>query len=395
MRFFFALWSPLWRKVRALEAQGKLEEAALLLAEAGEHKEAGRFLKRAGEREFVLEKRIDLWRRALDQWQEKDAERQIIQRRLAEDLRRFGQQGHRISQVHREALKQAAILFEEIKAWEEAESIYRELGDLEGRARCLKEAGAIDELEKVLDQINQESAKKEEAEALLARFEEAIAHGERLFAREILEKAHKLLRQDKILRDLESRLLAKWPKKQVELGFQGKRLTLISGLPVTIGRGEVEIVLRGASLSRRHAEITHEEEGWLLVDCGSRNGIRIRGLPMGLHFALPLGEAIEVSLGQDVELRLCAKESMLEIEVTAGLDRGRLFWVGLAKEGKTLFELRDLPAKIRFEPKRVRLESEKEMWLEHESGRKALRGGIDLLIGDRIFLAGERLEVLG
>jgi HD-GYP domain-containing protein (c-di-GMP phosphodiesterase class II) len=43
----------------------------------------------------------------------------------------------------------------------------------------------------------------------------------------------------------------------------------------------LEIVLDEASVSRRHAEVVHSEEGWVLRDLGSTNGTRVNGVRVG------------------------------------------------------------------------------------------------------------------
>jgi hypothetical protein len=48
--------------------------------------------------------------------------------------------------------------------------------------------------------------------------------------------------------------------------------------PVTLGRSRnCDCVLADPSVSRRHAELRHEDGRWLLRDLGSRNGTRVNG----------------------------------------------------------------------------------------------------------------------
>jgi hypothetical protein len=51
-----------------------------------------------------------------------------------------------------------------------------------------------------------------------------------------------------------------------------------SGTRFTIGRThDCDLRLSDLSVSRRHAELTHGEDGWLLADLGSHNGTRLNG----------------------------------------------------------------------------------------------------------------------
>ena len=51
-----------------------------------------------------------------------------------------------------------------------------------------------------------------------------------------------------------------------------------SGTTFTIGRTQdCDLRISDMSVSRRHAELTRGEDGWLLSDLGSHNGTRING----------------------------------------------------------------------------------------------------------------------
>jgi hypothetical protein len=62
-----------------------------------------------------------------------------------------------------------------------------------------------------------------------------------------------------------------------------------------IGRSpEVDIVLSSTDVSRRHAEVVPDEAGWLLVDLGSTNGLRLNGRSVGVPTLLTDGDVIEI-----------------------------------------------------------------------------------------------------
>lgn len=67
------------------------------------------------------------------------------------------------------------------------------------------------------------------------------------------------------------------PRGRAILATGGKR-TILSGERVTIGRSrECDVVVEDPNVSRKHAEVRRTIEGWLVVDLGSTNGIKVNG----------------------------------------------------------------------------------------------------------------------
>ena len=65
--------------------------------------------------------------------------------------------------------------------------------------------------------------------------------------------------------------------------------------PVLVGRGtEVDIVLAGPLVSRRHAELRETEDGLLVTDLGSRNGVFVNGHQIGEPTPLSNGDTLEL-----------------------------------------------------------------------------------------------------
>ena len=74
--------------------------------------------------------------------------------------------------------------------------------------------------------------------------------------------------------------LRQWRQRHPELRTRAipVPLMLVSERPVTLGRGRgCGVVLRHDTVSRAHAEIRREDDGWRVRDLGSTNGTWIAG----------------------------------------------------------------------------------------------------------------------
>jgi len=78
---------------------------------------------------------------------------------------------------------------------------------------------------------------------------------------------------DRSVRRLEPEL----DRRQALLVGDGRR-SVLSGSRVVIGRSrECDLVIQDPNVSRRHAELRRDEDGWRLVDLGSTNGVKVNG----------------------------------------------------------------------------------------------------------------------
>jgi hypothetical protein len=63
--------------------------------------------------------------------------------------------------------------------------------------------------------------------------------------------------------------------RRAVLAGQGRRMVL-SGTRVTLGRSrECDVVVDDANVSRQHAELVQQGDGWTIADLGSTNGIKV------------------------------------------------------------------------------------------------------------------------
>jgi Protein of unknown function (DUF3662)/FHA domain len=92
----------------------------------------------------------------------------------------------------------------------------------------------------------------------------------------------------------ENRVVAGEVLPQAFIDVGGRRVQV--GLRGTvIGRSShADIVLPVHEVSRRHAEIVPDRDGWILNDLGSTNGVRLNGRPLGVPARLADGDVIEV-----------------------------------------------------------------------------------------------------
>lgn len=83
----------------------------------------------------------------------------------------------------------------------------------------------------------------------------------------------------------------------------------VTGDQVVLGRGkEADLVVRGLSVSRKHARLERGTTGWRIVDMGSANGIRLSGMKVA-EGDLVDGETFHLG---DVELRFRGDGSQAE-----------------------------------------------------------------------------------
>ena len=78
--------------------------------------------------------------------------------------------------------------------------------------------------------------------------------------------------------DREARKLAPSPSSARALLVGEGRRNVLSGERVVIGRSrECDVMLADPNISRKHAELRRDGEGWAVFDLGSTNGIKVNG----------------------------------------------------------------------------------------------------------------------
>ena len=84
-------------------------------------------------------------------------------------------------------------------------------------------------------------------------------------------------------------------RRQALLVGEGRR-NVLGGSRVVVGRSrEADIVLADPNVSRRHAELRRDENGWQVMDLGSTNGIKVNGQRVN-QAALGPGDRITIGV---------------------------------------------------------------------------------------------------
>lgn len=376
------------RRARAAEGAGEWRRASALWAEAGEPLLAAEALVHLAERAGRLEDRLDAWHDALrwipeDEVEKREEVERKMGRAILEDARLRGAE----SAEEKRRLADAAARLERLGAPADAADAFEILGRTEDQARCLEAAGEVERLEALLEHTSQRDATQSRLRRLLTDYEMALEYGARLEARAAVREAATVAPDDRsvaeLLRRLESRIP---PPNRVRLSVEGRRVSFVGRLPAVIGRSDADVVIRGTSVSRRHAEVALSPDGALLLrDLDSKNGTLVRGLP--IRGSIELTGAAEVGLGDDVTLSVEPRGRSLALEVHGGLDRGERIVVG---EGALRAD--GLAATVRFEEGWPVLAADPRTDLTLAGRTCALP--VHLLAGDRLVVGGRAVEVL-
>jgi len=156
-------------------------------------------------------------------------------------------------------------------------------------------------------------------------------------------------------------------------------------MPAVLGRVGADVTLRGASVSRRHAEVELADGDVVVRDLDSRNGTLVRGLAIAGEVKLSGGTAL--GLGDDVTVRVTPiGPEAVRLDVDKGLDRGTVVLIG----GGTL-RLPDAPGLLSFPEGRATLTADDGVVLLLGTQECALP--ILLLDDDHVSLGAHRIEV--
>ena len=186
-------------------------------------------------------------------------------------------------------------------------------GDTEGEARALAAGGDVERLEALLSREQSRTAHARAAHDAHTQIDLLAKAGQRREALALAESSP----DDPLARSRLTRLRgARIGGPVVRVTLRGKRLTLVLGDEVTIGRNEGTLPVSASALSRKHVRLTRDGARFLVTDLGSRNGTQLRGL--NLATPLDVGAGVDLTLGAEVPLALAPSTELddaLAIEV--------------------------------------------------------------------------------
>ncbi|MBV1861399.1 MAG: FHA domain-containing protein, partial [Nannocystaceae bacterium] len=315
---------------------------------------------------------------------------------------------------------EAARALEEAGQFARAGETYEALGLLRRAARAYESGGEIARLELVLEVLERLDDIRKRERDLLREFDEALAAGQRRFARELLaehdapplpvlaSEAHRVaapgLPSSLIERRrwLQRRLI---DRDRVDLAWSGDRLTAVRmSRHLEIGRSpSADITLPGPRLSREHVRLSLEpllgRTRLAATDLGSKVGTFWDGQALMPGEATPLEGPGVLALGMTAELEV------VPVEGNAGAIHGALVraspgaaWILFLPNGGPVWLAPDIkvPARVLFDRGLVTFDL--AAGVGATLGGRPLGAGanIEFMLGDRLCLVGAPLclEVL-
>jgi len=333
-----------FRQARAAEGAGDYRRAAVLYAQAEAPEEAANALLFHAARATAMEERLSALQDALRWLPEGHPRRQEVQARIGLTVLEDAQRRGALGAEEKRTLEDAARRLETAGRPSEAATAFELLGREDDMARCLEQAGDIERLERLLERQGEQDGLDRGLRRAVGDYEMAMKAGARGEARAALRRAVGLAPGDGAVADLLRRLEERMPRGvSVDLRVDGRTVRFCGRLPLTLGRSEADVLVRGASVSRCHTEVGLRDGGVLVRDLDSRNGTLIRGVPVAREVVLT-GET-EIGLGDDVTVRVRPlSPDAAELEVRSGLDRGLV-----VVAGRGALAVPGVPATISFD----------------------------------------------
>ncbi|MEO8877168.1 MAG: FHA domain-containing protein, partial [Polyangiaceae bacterium] len=300
---------------RQAELRGDLAKAAALYGRAGANDEVARVMLMRADAEPDPKLRLQHYVQAASIAPAEHPLKKVAQIRRAQMMTLLVKGGP-LSAASRADVLQAARDLEELGEAGEAAEAYRLGGDHESEARALAAAGKIEELETLLDRDQDEARSLRKQKDRLEEIDMASATGKR---REALAIADAMGNESggagRIRGDALRSKRVRGPIVRVEIA--GKKATFVLGNEIVIGRSEGEIQIASHAVSRKHLHIARHGRTVVVSDLKSRNGTTLRGMAIGGE--IPVGEGIELALGNEVPVRITPSEDFSgAISIEAG-----------------------------------------------------------------------------
>lgn len=378
--------SRAFRAARRAEAAGKFDEAAALYAESGARTEAATALLFHASRQATPRARAEAYTAALGLLDADDPRRDEVEAQVALARVDAATRSGAGDAAERDGLREAARTLTRLGRDADAATAWQLLGADDELEAALERAGEVEKLEQILERRSTRESVELRVAGLLRDHDAAMQGGAREVARQALAGAVALAPGDARLRDMLRRLEARAiGPSRVELRVDRKRVVVVARLPIVLGR-EADVVVRGATVSRRHAEISASSRDVVVRDLGARNGTLVAGVPLASALALT-SAGLVIGLGEDVDVWLVREIGGVRGEVRRGPDRDVSFVVG---DGSVTVP--GARAALSFAPPAVTLRAEEGTVTTLDGA--PCRAPIDLLRGDVVVVDGVRIEVV-
>jgi hypothetical protein len=298
----------------------------------------------------------------------------------------------------RARVREAAYLLEDAEEWKAAGEAFESIDLDKEAARAYGKGGLVEQLEQVLARGEAEQGRERQLREYFADYNTHMRGGDRAGAREALARCVGLADNKgeyrRLLDDLEGRMIA---GGVVEVrARRGHRVVVCARTPLLIGRDALcDLALRAGGISRRHAEISRQDDHFVLRDAGSRNGTLIGGLPVS--GTVPLVDTGVFALGDVYELtyEVGADTNVppLVVRVTKGLDLGTIMVAGDDGQRLRLNEVAQVPLAITMRDGRPFAVADPARAMSF-NGETLAQGAVQLIHGDQLTIDGTEIEVL-
>lgn len=294
------------QRAREAEARGDLEAATAAWLEAERPEEAARLYVLRADAAAGARERLQLLGQAVAVARG-DALRAIELKRcrLRLDLARSG-----AMQLAKSELVDLGEQLERADAPLDAAEAYALAGDEEARARALVSAGAVNELERVLDAQRQRERAEQRRERRVRELRDADSAGRR---REALELARDAV-EDERLRELVAEIEARRVLgPTVALLVRGESRVFAFGEELIVGRADAPVVVASPVVSRAHLAIRRGPDGPVAVDLRSSNGTVLGGARIDVP--VPVRDGLELLLGGEVPVEIAPDAGGVRLRV--------------------------------------------------------------------------------
>lgn len=412
MSALLRLFSPAYRHALKAEAEGRYIEAARAYALCGQRRKVAEMHLLEAEKRGTAASALRELQVAAHFLAADEAAAPELLLRVGHAYLRSLQKGV-LSTADRELCHEAAQLLLRSGDAKAAAAAYELGGDSERAAAMYQQAGEVDKVEALLGAQEQqrrrahaervhfdayrthlELGQRDEALAALKTCLESAAVADRAEPLRLYEELKGHLLTDGVVRLRRTAASGAATAAAPGSADDAARVRIFVGaLPLRIGREPgCALPLRDPGVSREHAQIELTADGtFALRELAAKNGTLLGGLRLHPGTSLPLRDSGEIGIGQHVTLRFQAGPHELQLELTSGLDRGLRLHVAPGPLALT-FDGPERLAELYFRHGRPMLRVlASEPWTLN--GRR-VPPQVQLLRGDLIELAGQRIEVL-